>query len=174
MQSDRKQRLETFVRSLVRDEMLRQQSPWEGVPDVPSALDSERVVLGAMILGEPAPESVREDDFHVGSHRIIFAALKELGKTDLILLADHLRRPAEGTNRTVLDQIGGPAYLASLTEGIPRGVVLGPHAAILRRKRRLREIMAVCLQATSDCRNGEDPEAILLSILVGCREAGAQ
>ena len=89
---------------------------------LPSSVHTEVAILGAMLLEEEAINDALEalvaEDFVLDSHQRIFRAISELAETGNNV--DYLTLQNELSRRRELDAIGGPAYLAFLTEGIPR------------------------------------------------------
>lgn len=93
---------------------------------IPHNAEYERLVLGAALLAQKPDywleiaEQLRRDDFFLGSSRAIYAAFQSLAMrgADLspLTVADELRR--EGN----LDAIGGAAFVAALTDGVPSRV----------------------------------------------------
>src|SRR3972149_9717977 len=89
---------------------------------LPHNLEAERSVLGAVLLHNDAfnlaAEVLDARDFFRDAHRRIFdkmAALSERGDAiDLVTLKEELGRSGE------LDEVGGPAYIAALVDGVPR------------------------------------------------------
>ncbi len=110
---------------------------------LPASVDAERCVLGTILLDNltyrQAAERLRPDDFSLDSHRRIFGSIMELAEAgrpvDLITLAEELSR------RKQVDAIGGMAYLASLTDGLPHRADIGPYVRIVRDKAVLRRII---------------------------------
>lgn len=110
---------------------------------LPTNHDAERSVLGAVMIDDAilagAQQFVRDHDFHLDSHRRIFrsmARMQEAGiSIDLVTLSEELKRTGE------LEAVGGNAYLASLTDGMPRRDNVDGYAKIVREKARLREII---------------------------------
>lgn len=131
---------------------------------MPHDLEAERSVLGAVLLDENAIHTARSavdaDDFYMEAHRLIFAAMIELTLTgkpaDLIILKSALQQ------KDVLEKVGGIAYLASLTEGLPRAVNVAHYANIIKSKAALRRMITlsheVMTRAFSD---EEEPETII-------------
>ena len=85
---------------------------------LPHNLESERAILGAALLHPDglatALSVIRPEDFFRTAHRRIFDAMQGLRIVDLVTLKDALGKAGQ------LDDIGGPAYLASLVDGVPR------------------------------------------------------
>jgi len=112
---------------------------------LPSNLEAERSILGAILLDDRAVhvalETLRRDDFYLDSHRRIFDRMSTLAADgapiDLITLKNELQRADE------LESAGGPAYLASLTDGMPRVVNVEHYAQIVKEKATLRRLIQV-------------------------------
>lgn len=131
---------------------------------LPANADAERVILGAVLLDNQAwPEVVerlRSDDFSLDSHRRIALAIKGLSDAgtaiDLVTLVNELARYKE------VEAVGGVAYLASLTEGLPRRPVIGEYIKIVKDKSLLRRMMAACSRGIAEA---ADQSQDALSIL---------
>ena len=110
----------------------------------PQNLEAEQSVLGSLMVDEAAWDEVAdiivESDFYKPSHRIIFAAIRELHKksqpTDVIVLSNFLL-----TNNK-LESIGGPAYLAELVEQTSTSANIKTHARIIKDKATLRRVIS--------------------------------
>lgn len=121
---------------------------------LPANVDAEKTILGAILLDneafydEPSPEA---DDFSLDSHRRIYRVMTDIlfglcegaSTVDIVTLAHELNRRQE------IEQVGGVAYLASLTEGLPRRPVVDEYVRIIREKSMLRRLMACCSVAIS-------------------------
>lgn len=112
---------------------------------LPSNLEAERSILGAILLDDKAIHSVldtlRSDDFYLDGHRKIYRQMYALiaasRPIDLITLKNELQRSNE------LEAAGGPAYLASLTDGLPRAINIEHYAQIVREKATLRRLIQI-------------------------------
>jgi len=125
------------------------------VPDLaldtgmPANIDAEKTILGAILLDNAAhaeaAEKIDADDFSLDSHRRIFQRMSELIDTqravDIVTLANELSRYKE------VESVGGVAYLASLTEGLPRRPVIEEYIRIVKDKSLLRKLMLICSAA---------------------------
>jgi replicative DNA helicase len=125
------------------------------VPDLtleaglPANLDAEKTILGAILLDNAAhaetAEVLKADDFSLDSHRRIFLRMSELvdsGRAvDIVTLSNELARYKE------VESVGGVAYLASLTEGLPRRPVIEDYIRIVKDKSMLRRLMGICSAA---------------------------
>ncbi len=110
---------------------------------LPADLDSERLVLGAILMNESAfidvAASLEKDDFSVESHRRIFERMLDLStrgeKIDRVTLANELRRFGQ------LEAVGGVSYLLSLDDGMPQISNLDSYVGIVKDKSILRRII---------------------------------
>jgi replicative DNA helicase len=101
---------------------------------LPHNLDAEKSVLGAILIHNDAFNSAAEvidsRDFFRDAHRRIFdrmIALSERGDAiDFVTLKEELSRAGE------LDEVGGPAYIASLADGVPRSANVEYYAKIVK------------------------------------------
>lgn len=112
----------------------------------PTSVHAEMAILGAMLV-EPlaiidATMYLKVDDFALDSHRKIYAAMMTLSQAghavDIVTVSEELRKRKE------LDSVGSVAYLASLTEGLPRKLSVESYVAIVRDKSLMRQLMSVC------------------------------
>ena len=91
---------------------------------LPHNLEAERALLGSVLLDNGALnvalEVISKDDFFSEAHRLTFEKMMEISEKnrtiDLVTLAEELSK--EG----LLEKIGGAAYLAALTDGVPVGI----------------------------------------------------
>src|SRR3990172_11356062 len=90
---------------------------------LPQNLEAERALLGSVLVDNSALnvalEFITKEDFFSESHRLTFekmVGISEKNRTsDIVTLAEELSK--EG----LLDTVGGAAYLAALTDGVPAG-----------------------------------------------------
>ncbi len=116
---------------------------------LPANVDAEKTILGAILLDNTAhseaAEKLEADDFSLDSHRRIFLRMSDLMNeqraVDIVTLAHELARFKE------VESVGGVAYLASLTEGLPRRPVIEEYIKIVKDKSLLRRLMAICSAA---------------------------
>lgn len=126
---------------------------------LPHNLDAERSVLGCLLVENARfieiADTLSGADFFRDAHRRIFEAARALhdrGRT-----ADYVTLKEEIGRRGELDDVGGPAYIASLTDGMPRGVNLPHYAAIVREKAQRRRLIFTCTKIVADAYEGEPP-----------------
>jgi len=116
---------------------------------LPANIDAEKTILGAILLDNAAhseaAEKIDADDFSLDSHRRIYMRMSELldaqRPVDIVTLANELARYKE------VEAVGGVAYLASLTEGLPRRPVIEEYIRIVKDKSLLRKLMLICSSA---------------------------
>ena len=112
---------------------------------LPSSIQTEITVLGAMLLDAvaitDATAKLRSEDFALDSHQRIYRVMSDLlaqgHAVDLITVMDALSRRKE------LDAVGGAAYLAYLTEGIPRSPNIESYVRIVKDKSLLRQLLGI-------------------------------
>lgn len=132
----------------------------------PHSLEAERVLLGSILLDNEAfnvaTGSVGRDDFFSDAHRVIFGKMEELSTKsrtiDLVTLSEEISK--EG----LLEKVGGAAYLASLTDGVPIGNYssVSEYARIVKEKALLRRLINASSNVIARCyEGGEDPEALI-------------
>jgi replicative DNA helicase len=123
--------------------MAKRQAP-EGERTLPSNLEAERAVLGAVLvrneLYDAAADVLEPGDFYREAHSQIFAAMGRLANrhlpVDLLTLREELGRSGD------LEAVGGPAYVSALADGIPRTLNVEHYAGIVLEKSRLRAAIA--------------------------------
>jgi replicative DNA helicase len=115
------------------------------MPGLPSSVHTEVAILGAMLLDSvaisDATEKLKAEDFSLDSHQRVFRAIVDLMAKGQGI--DYLTVQEELARRRELDSIGGPAYLAFLTEGIPRNFNIESYVQIVRDKSLLRQLMGI-------------------------------
>jgi replicative DNA helicase len=131
---------------------------------LPHSLDAEKSVLGAILIHNEAfnyaTEVISSRDFFRDAHRRIFEKMERLSERadaiDLITLKEELSRAGE------LDEIGGPAYLASLVDGVPRSTNVEHYARIVKEKSALRGLILASQRISARAYEAEDDPNIIL------------
>jgi replicative DNA helicase len=132
---------------------------------LPASVDAERSILGAILLENvmynEAAEKLRADDFALDSHRRIYARMAELidaGRAvDIVTLTEELSRRKE------VEAVGGVAYLASLTEGLPRRISIEEYVRIVKDKSLLRQLINICSSAITTAADQSEEAIEVLS-----------
>src|SRR5271167_2525018 len=125
---------------------------------LPSNLDAERSVLGAILLDNnalnAAIENLRPEDFFLDQHRRVFTQMVALGETqqaiDLVTLTEELHRRGD------LEASGGAPYLASLADGMPKVSNIEHYARIVKEKALLRNLIHATHKIQQNAFEGED------------------
>jgi len=110
---------------------------------LPHNLEAERSVLGAILVHNDAfnlaVQVIDSGDFYRDAHRRIFEkmiALNERGQAiDFVTLREELSRAGE------IEEVGGPAYVSSLADGVPRATNVEYYARIVKEKSTLRNLI---------------------------------
>jgi replicative DNA helicase len=116
---------------------------------MPASVEAEKTILGAILLDNAAhseaAEKLDSEDFSLDSHRRIFLRMSDLMNeqraVDIVTLSHELAKYKE------IESVGGVAYLASLTEGLPRRPVIEEYIRIVKDKALLRKLMGICSMA---------------------------
>ena len=131
---------------------------------LPHNLEAERSVLGAILLHNDAfnlaAEVIDSRDFFRDAHRRIFdkmVTLVERGDPiDLVTLKEELGRSAE------LEEVGGPAYIAALVDGVPRSTNVEHYARIVKEKSTLRHLIFSANKIVADAYEAEEEADVIL------------
>lgn len=127
--------------------------------------EAEQATLGAVLLDENAVTTVieylRPDDFYSNANRRIFEAILSLfdrgvKKFDIITLAGELRQTG------LLDQAGGPAYVASLTNVVPTSVNVEYYAKIVQDCSLRRSLLGISSEVRSRSFDESEESRIIL------------
>lgn len=110
---------------------------------LPHNLEAEKCVLGAILIDNhafnQAAEVIDARDFFRDAHRKIFEKIVSLTDrsqpVDLVTLTDELTRSGE------IDDVGGPAYISALTDGVPRSANVEYYSRIVKEKSTLRNLI---------------------------------
>ena len=102
----------------------------------PQAIDVEEAVLGALMLERDAiykvSSIISEDSFYKTEHQLIYKTILDLSDSgkqiDLLTVSIALR------DSGLLEQIGGPAYVTSLTRRVASSAHIEQHARIIAEK----------------------------------------
>ena len=141
--------------------------PDPGARSLPSNLEAERSVLGAILLHNDSYEKIAKTltggDFFRNAHRLVYDAIERLlehpnGMVDLVTLKEELGRSGE------LDEVGGPAYISALIDGVPRSTNIEHYASIVREKAVYRRIIASSNRILSAAYAAESPAADILTM----------
>lgn len=131
---------------------------------LPANPDAEKTILGAVLLdnaahGEAVKSGLKAGDFALDSHRRIWrhmtAMLKDGRAVDYVTLSNELIRRKE------TESVGGLAYVASLTENLPRLPRVSEYAAIVKARAVERAALKLCESITARVGNGGESGAAI-------------
>lgn len=111
----------------------------------PHSLDSERSVLGSLLIDnarwDDVSERVSEADFYRADHRTIYRAIADLNKSgapfDVVTVSEYLERQGQ------LENAGGLAYLATIARDTPYTGNAGAYAGIVHEQAVKRGVMRI-------------------------------
>jgi replicative DNA helicase len=116
----------------------------------PQSLDSERGLLGALLLKPDAmhdvADLVRGDSFYAEKHRIIYETMRELvdrgEPIDILTLTERL------SAKNQLERIGGRSYIAELAGSAPSPGNFNHYAELVSRKHLMRSLIDTAYEIT--------------------------
>jgi len=130
----------------------------------PQNIEAEQSVLGAMLVDREAIAQVSEiltaEDFYREGHKVIYTIMLELYNrneaVDYITLTDSLNMNKK------LEDVGGLAYVMSLTKAVPTAANVKYHASIVKDKSQLRQMVRAGTEIASMGYNPEDELPVLV------------
>src|SRR5947208_7981435 len=131
---------------------------------LPHNLEAERSVLGAVLLHNDAfnlaAEVIDAQDFYRDAHRRIFDKMVKLAERgdpiDLVTLKEELGRSGD------LDEVGGPAYITALVDGVPRSTNVEHYARIIKEKETLRSLIYSAKKILATAYAGGEEAVVIL------------
>ncbi|MCK5613375.1 replicative DNA helicase [Candidatus Pacearchaeota archaeon] len=117
----------------------------------PQNLEAELSVLGGVLINNEAIDSVVQiisvEDFYKPKHSKIFTSMLEISgrgePIDVITLTDSLKTAG------ILNEVGGPAYVASLADGVATAANISYYAKIVKDRSVRRKMINVSMQVIS-------------------------
>jgi replicative DNA helicase len=131
----------------------------------PANIEAERSVIGAMLIDNAAyaliAAKLAAGDFFRDAHRKIYGAAAHLldqgSVLDLVSLKEELDR------RGLLEDVGGPAYIASMVDGVPRSTNIRYYGEIVKAKAIRRALIKVGTRLVEDAHEGPQTERELIA-----------
>ena len=131
---------------------------------LPSSEESERVILGAILLDNSlisqAVELLSPEDFYSPRNRQIFQAMVTLfensERIDPILIGEELKKAGQ------IDSIGGVSAITNLTYGLPHFSAISDYANVVHEKAVTRNLIKACNQIVSEALAEEEDAAQIL------------
>lgn len=135
---------------------------------LPHNLEAERSILGAVMIDNETwadvALAITAKDFFRDAHRRMFEGLERLSQAgkplDLVLLKEDLESNGD------LEECGGPAYIASLVDGVPRSTNVIYYAGIVREKARLRNAIFAANKLLGSAYEADDTADTVLEAAV--------
>ena len=126
--------------------------------DMPHNLEAEQALLGCLLLDTKVQADIssllKADDFYAESHKLIYTAMLEIIKNnmpvDLVTLTDRLEK--FGT----LEDAGGIAYIAELTNVVPSSANYQRYLSIVTRDGLLRKLIKGAAEIISESQTSQD------------------
>lgn len=126
--------------------------------ELPRDLAAEKSVLGSVLVENRqfslAAAIVQEGHFFREGHRAVWRAFARLDALrqpiDFVTLREALERAGD------LEEAGGPAYLSSLMDGVPRASNIESYAQIVRDKATRRDLIAAARATLAEAFDGDD------------------
>lgn len=113
---------------------------------MPEAKEVEAAVLGAIMIDKDAfalvNDDLSEESFFDSRHKLVYRAIRTLGVRSLPI--DVLTVTEELNKQGLLNEIGGPPFIAELSSRVASSANLEYHAKILAQKERERKIITIC------------------------------
>ncbi len=118
---------------------------------LPSSPESERVILGAILLDNElishAVEELQPDDFYSPLHKKVYRAMCELfesgNKIDPILIGEELKKEGQ------LENLGGISTITNLTYGLPHFSDIETYTKVVKDKATSRNLIRTCNDITT-------------------------
>lgn len=117
----------------------------------PQARELEEAVLGALMLEKDAyslvSDILKPDSFYDTIHQIVYRAIVSLiskqAPVDMLTVVEELKKTGE------LEAVGGPVYIAQLTEKVASAAHIEFHARIIAQKYLARELIGFSSEITN-------------------------
>jgi replicative DNA helicase len=157
-------REEGDIQQIVRGECRMASADVSLEKTMPNSVESERAVLGAILLDEKAifaaAEILTSEDFYLEAPRQIFRAMLALAQEEISI--DYFTLGEELRRRDKEEPAGGIAYLASLTDGLPRCTNTAHSARTVREKSTARQLIQLSQELMVRCYEGDECPATIL------------
>lgn len=117
----------------------------------PQAVELEEAVLGALLIDSKAYLDIENilvpEDFYVESNKTVYKSIMQLSMShkpvDMLTVVEELRKSGE------LDTIGGPVYIAQLTDKVASSAHIVFHSQIISQKARARNLIRITSEITA-------------------------
>ena len=125
--------------------------------ELPQNDEAERSVLGAVLVDnrhlDEVSDILRPDDFYRAPHQRIFRSMLEMAQDSLPI--DVLTLGERHVGDSVIDAVGGVAFLSRLMDGIPKLVNVRHYASIVRDRAIRRQLVRAASELGAEAALGE-------------------
>lgn len=134
------------------------------IKNIPSSIESEKSVIGAMFISkdalQKACESLSKETFYLNSHALVFDALKTMYESntpiDITTLTTNLK------NSSKLKEVGGVEYLTEILDSVPTAANVDQYIKEVESAALLRKLIEVSTDITSSAYNTEQEVSEIL------------
>lgn len=131
---------------------------------LPHSIEAEQAVLGCVLIDENEAQirildALKEVDFYLSSHKVIFSAMLELYKKNSTIDFITLTAKLEETN-TLLD-VGGLNYIATLSNIVPSAANYEHYVEIVKKNSILRQLIKAGEKIVEQAYETQDKDASL-------------
>lgn len=153
---------------------------------LPHNLDAEKHILGACMVNPAAVDIaaavVAPGDFYRGAHARVWNAIVQVHASGAAVDLTTVRDALDQTGH--LEDVGGPAYVAALPDGMPKSANVASYTAIVRRCRLERDLVLAAgkadvegalaaAEALKDLDVSAAPDSVAPFVALGDAETGA-
>jgi replicative DNA helicase len=137
----------------------------------PHSVEAEQGVLGSMLIAPreaiaECVEKIHSEYFYVPAHQTIYTVLVDLWNAgqaiDLITFTQVMRDRSDAGGASLLETVGGPAFVTSLFTFVPTAANVGYYLDIVRDKYILRSIIAAATESVRRAYEEQDEVSSLL------------
>jgi replicative DNA helicase len=134
---------------------------------LPHNLEAERSILGAVLMTygqslDAIADRLEAADFYRDAHQRLFRSMVALytrnEPVDFVTLQERLRRVGD------LDEVGGPAYIANLTSGVPTSTNVVHYARIVREQAIARNVIVAANRILTKAYDHDGTSAELIDL----------
>jgi replicative DNA helicase len=130
----------------------------------PSELDQmEQALLGALLSGENVPAFFDGQMFYCGKHSIIYKAAADLRAQGISPDILSVTRSLNETGQ--IASVGGPAYIASLTNYVPLKGVIPHYAQTIAEEHEKRRVKTALAKALEEMDKSRDTAGVIQNII---------
>jgi replicative DNA helicase len=142
----------------------------------------ERTILGSILLDNEvffeAEQEIRAEDFALSSHRVIYRQMADMIRAGNAV--DPVIQIAHFINRQEVHDLGGAAYISSLTDGVSKRAPIKRYLGILKEKSTLRSLRGLGRSIAAGAEDASataegllgDAESRLLELRAGSSQDG--